>query len=107
MTGLPLRCCARVARAASDGRTEYDAGSLFIAGNALELVGTGMSREEAYRVVQRNAHTAWNIAGGDFRANLEADGDVTSRLSAAELADCFSTALHQENLGVIWDRLGI
>ena len=73
----------------------------------LALVGTGMSREEAYRVVQRNAHTAWNTAGGDFRANLEADGDVTSRLSAAELSDCFSTALHQENLGVIWDRLGI
>jgi adenylosuccinate lyase len=73
----------------------------------LALVGTGMSREEAYRVVQRNAHTAWNTAGGDFRANLEADGDVTSRLSAAELADCFSTALHQENLGVIWERLGI
>ena len=57
--------------------------------------------------MQRNAHTAWNTAGGDFRANLEADGDVTSRLSAAELSDCFSTALHQENLGVIWDRLGI
>ena len=57
--------------------------------------------------MQRNAHTAWNTAGGDFRANLEADGDVTSRLSAAELGDCFSTALHQENLGVIWDRLGI
>ena len=73
----------------------------------LALVGSGMSREEAYRVVQRNAHTAWNTDGGDFRANLEADGDVTSRLSAAELADCFSTALHQENLGVIWDRLGI
>ena len=73
----------------------------------LALVGTGMSREEAYRVVQRNAHTAWNTPGGDFRANLEADGDVTSRLSAAELADCFSTALHQENLGVIWERLGI
>ena len=73
----------------------------------LALVGTGMSREEAYQVVQRNAHTAWNTAGGDFRANLEADGDVTSRLSAAELADCFSTALHQENLGVIWERLGI
>ena len=73
----------------------------------LALVGTGMSREEAYRVVQRNAHTAWNTAGGDFRANLEADGDVTSRLSPEELADCFSTALHQENLGVIWERLGI
>ena len=40
-----------------------------------------LSREEAYRVVQRNAHTAWNTAGGDTRANLEADGDVPSRLA--------------------------
>ncbi|MFZ9606693.1 MAG: adenylosuccinate lyase, partial [Vulcanococcus sp.] len=44
---------------------------------------------------------------GDFRANLEADADVTSRLSAEQLADCFSTDLHQANLGVIWERLSI
>ena len=73
----------------------------------LALVGTGMNREEAYRIVQRNAHTAWNIEGGNFRANLEADGDVTSQLSSDQLNDCFSTKLHQANLGVIWDRLGI
>ena len=66
-----------------------------------------MSREEAYRVVQRNAHTAWNTAGGDFRANLESDGDVNSRLSADQLAVCFSTEMHQANLDVIWERLGI
>jgi adenylosuccinate lyase len=73
----------------------------------LALVESGISREEAYRIVQRNAHTAWNTAGGDFRANLEADAEVTSRLSGEQLADCFSTALHQANLKVIWERLGI
>jgi adenylosuccinate lyase len=73
----------------------------------LALVEAGVSREDAYRMVQRNAHTAWNTTGGDFRANLEADSDVTSRLSAAQLADCFATATHQANLGVIWERLGI
>ena len=73
----------------------------------LALVESGLNREEAYRIVQRNAHTAWNTGGGDFRANLESDADVTSRLTPAQLADCFSTALHQENLGVIWERLGI
>ena len=73
----------------------------------LALVDTGLAREEAYRVVQRNAHSAWNRPGGDFRANLEADPDVTSRLKPAELAECFSTALHQQNLEVIWQRLGI
>jgi adenylosuccinate lyase len=73
----------------------------------LALVDSGISREDAYRIVQRNAHTAWNTAGGDFRANLEADNAVTSRLSPAQLADCFATETHQANLGVIWERLGI
>lgn len=73
----------------------------------LALVESGISREEAYRIVQRNAHTAWNTAGGDFRANLEADADVTGRLSPEQLAACFSTDLHQANLAVIWERLGI
>ena len=73
----------------------------------LALVESGLNREEAYRIVQRNAHTAWNTTGGDFRANLEADPDVSARLSADQLADCFSTALHQANLEVIWQRLGL
>jgi len=73
----------------------------------LALVESGISREEAYRIVQRNAHTAWNTAGGDFRANLEADADVTSHLSPEQLAACFATDLHQANLAVIWERLGI
>jgi adenylosuccinate lyase len=73
----------------------------------LALVESGLAREEAYRIVQRHAHAAWNSEGGDFRANLEADADVTSRLSSEQLADCFSTDLHQANLAVIWERLGI
>jgi adenylosuccinate lyase len=73
----------------------------------LALVEAGLSREEAYRIVQRHAHSAWNSRGGDFRANLEADPEVTSRLDADQLADCFSTDLHRANLGVIWERLGI
>ncbi len=73
----------------------------------LALVEAGLSREEAYRIVQRHAHSAWNCRGGDFRANLEADPEVTSRLDADQLAECFSTDLHRANLGVIWERLGI
>ena len=73
----------------------------------LALVDAGMSREDAYRMVQRNAHSAWNNDGGDFRSNLEADPEVTARLDTQQLNDCFSTDLHQANLGVIWDRLGL
>jgi adenylosuccinate lyase len=73
----------------------------------LALVEAGINREDAYRIVQRHAHSAWNTDGGNFRANLEADGEVRGKLSAEQLADCFSTDLHQANLGVIWQRLGI
>ena len=73
----------------------------------LALVESGLSREEAYRLVQRNAHSAWNTDGGNFRANLEADSEVTSRLSPGQLEECFSTDLHQANLNMIWERLGI
>ncbi|WP_036911380.1 MULTISPECIES: adenylosuccinate lyase [unclassified Prochlorococcus] len=73
----------------------------------LALVENGMSREDAYSVVQRNAHSAWNTEGGNFRANLEADPEVSTLLKAKALAECFSTELHQANLDVIWQRLGL
>jgi len=73
----------------------------------LALVAAGLSREEAYRIVQVHAHSAWNREGGDFRANLEADAEVNARLSAEALAECFATDLHRANLDVIWQRLGI
>ena len=73
----------------------------------LALVAAGINREDAYAIVQRHAHAAWNREGGDFRANLEGDVEVTGRLSAAQLADCFATDLPCANLDVIWQRLGI
>jgi adenylosuccinate lyase len=73
----------------------------------LALVDRGLAREEAYRLVQGHAHSAWNVEGGDFRANLEADPAITSHLNAAQLAECFSTELHQAQLDTIYGRLGI
>jgi adenylosuccinate lyase len=73
----------------------------------LALVAAGLSREEAYALVQRHAHEAWNREGGDFRANLAADPEVTSRLNPEELEACFATDLHRAQLEVIYGRLGI
>lgn len=73
----------------------------------LALVNSGLNREDAYRIVQRHAHAAWNVESGDFRANLQADPAVTDRLTPSELEVCFATDLHHAHLDVIWDRLGI
>ncbi|MFM8278403.1 MAG: adenylosuccinate lyase [Cyanobium sp.] len=73
----------------------------------LALVESGLSREEAYRIVQRHAHSAWNTEGGNFRANLESDPEVSQRLTPQQLQACFATDLHRAQLGVIWERLGI
>jgi adenylosuccinate lyase len=65
------------------------AGGLFYSeGVMLALVGTGLPRQRAYEIVQRNAMRA--IAGeGGFRQLLAQDSDVTSRLTADELDRCF------------------
>jgi adenylosuccinate lyase len=73
----------------------------------LALVENGMSREDSYRLVQKHAHAAWNQPEGNFQKNLENDPEVMNSLSLDQLSECFSTELHQSNLKVIWDRLGI
>ena len=73
----------------------------------LALVENGMNREEAYKIVQRNAHLAWNQEGGNFKANLQSDSVIKEHLTSEQLSNCFNTDIHQSNLDVIWKRLGI
>jgi adenylosuccinate lyase len=73
----------------------------------LTLVEKGMLREDAYAIVQGNAHQAWNREGGDFRALIAQDPQVQAHLCAAELAECFNPQHHLQNLSVIYQRLGI
>ncbi len=54
----------------------------------LALVQTGLPRQEAYVLVQRNAMRAWH-GDGSFRKNLLADGDITLRMKPAEIEACF------------------
>ncbi len=73
----------------------------------LTLVDKGISREEAYAIVQSNAHQAWNTKQGNFRENLSQDPKVTALLSASEIADCFDPQHHLQQLDQIYQRLGI
>jgi adenylosuccinate lyase len=66
----------------------------------LSLVQGGKTRDEAYRIVQRNAMQAWD-EGTDFRALLEADDDVDN----AVLDDAFDLRRSLSNLGRVFDQL--
>lgn len=73
----------------------------------LALVEKGVSREDAYRIVQSNAHQAWNRADGDFRALVSADDRVKAHLSTEELDECFNPQHHLKHLDAVYQRLGI
>jgi adenylosuccinate lyase len=72
----------------------------------LTLVEHGMSREEAYSLVQENAHTAWNQEGGNFRELIGNDPRVMAVLSPEAIASCFDPQHHLKHLDVVYQRLG-
>ncbi|MFY8113534.1 MAG: adenylosuccinate lyase, partial [Rhabdaerophilum sp.] len=54
----------------------------------LALTQAGVSREDSYRLVQRNAMKTWE-QGADFLTSLKNDPEVSSRIPAAELEAMF------------------
>ena len=73
----------------------------------LTLVEKGMSREEAYSIVQSCAHEAWNRPEGNFHALIAKDARVTSQLTPEEIEGCFDPQHHLKHLDEIYQRLGI
>ncbi len=82
-------------------------GVIFSQAVMLKMVEKGMSREEAYRLVQSNAMKAWNNNGGDFRGNLFSDSQITSVLAKNEIEECFDPEHYLRNLNQVFERLGI
>jgi adenylosuccinate lyase len=70
----------------------------------LALTQKGLGREDAYRLVQRNAMKAWR-GEGDFLALLEADAEVRKYLSEAELAANFDLDFHFAQVDTIFRRV--
>jgi len=73
----------------------------------LSLIESGLSREEAYRLVQRNAMSVWNTDGGDFRQALLRDSEVLSHLSAEKVAACFDARDYLKNIPQVYARMGV
>ncbi len=85
------------------GRT---GGLIFSQAVMLGLTRKGMTREEAYDVVQRNAMESWRT-GRDFRELISNDGDVKRYLSEDEIENCFDLNAHLRNIDYIFERVGI
>jgi adenylosuccinate lyase len=71
----------------------------------LELIRKGVSREDAYKVVQRNAMRTWE--GADFRSALLNDPEVTRWLSPREIDSCFQDEYHTKHVDTIFQRVGL
>jgi len=72
----------------------------------LALTQAGVSREDAYALVQRNAMKVWESGGAlSLLDLLKADSAVTAALSAAELEEKFDLAYHFEHVDTIFARV--
>jgi adenylosuccinate lyase len=70
----------------------------------LSLVDAGLSRDEAYRLVQGHAMRAWE-EGLAFPELVRADPEITQRLDAPTLASIFDLGHYTRHVGTVFDRL--
>jgi adenylosuccinate lyase len=70
----------------------------------IALTQKGVAREDAYRLVQRNAMKVWN-GEGDFLTLLKADPDVRAKLSDQEIETNFDLGYHFKHVDTIFQRV--
>ena len=72
----------------------------------LALTQAGVSREDAYRLVQRNAMKVWESDGKlSLLELLKGDADVTARLPADQLTELFDLGYHMKHVDTIFERV--
>ncbi len=85
---------------------EKSGGLVYSQNVLLALVEKGLSREEAYDLVQKYAMQSWE-KGLSFKQLLEGDQQVSTRLNTAELSTCFDPKHNLRHVPGIFQRLGI
>ena len=70
----------------------------------LALTQGGVSREDAYRLVQRNAMPVWR-GEGDFLELLKADSEVGTVLAPRQIEECFDLGYHFKHVDTIFERV--
>lgn len=84
--------------------TDKFGGIVFSQKVLLKLVEKGLTREEAYKIVQRNALDAFEN-DGDFKANLMKDEEIIKRLSIEEIDKIFDKQEFLKNIETIYKRI--
>ncbi|MEP6789095.1 MAG: adenylosuccinate lyase [Acidobacteriota bacterium] len=80
-------------------------GGLVFSGQLLlALTQKGVSREDAYAWTQRNAMKVWD-EGGDYQELINSDADISSHLSAEEIARVFDLRHYLRNVDTVFDRV--
>ncbi len=70
----------------------------------LDLTQAGVSREDSYRLVQRNAMKVWE-QGADFQTELLADREVAGALGEARIREAFDLNYHLKHVDTIFKRV--
>jgi adenylosuccinate lyase len=83
---------------------ELTSGAIFSQSVLTALVRAGLARDDAYRIVQAAAQTAWDERR-PFRALLEQQSEVTSRLDSAKLDELFDYERFLRNVPTVFERL--
>jgi len=81
-------------------------GLIFSQGLMLAIVGKGVTREEAYQLVQKNAMVCWKT-GEDFQDVVRKDTEICAILSKEEFDACFDLGQHLRNVDYVFQRVGL
>ena len=85
---------------------ELTRGLVFSQSLLLALAKTGLTREESYAIVQRNAMAAWK-AGKEFRSFVEADEAITEAIGSDGIAACFDLEKNLSKVDEIFKRVNL
>jgi adenylosuccinate lyase len=83
---------------------QFTRGLTFSQSVLLALTDKGMSREQAYQIVQRNSLKAWN-ENIDFFKLISSDAEVSAVLTPGEIEQCFSLDPYLEKIDYIFERV--
>ena len=69
----------------------------------LELTNVGLTREESYKIVQKNAMASWN-SNSSFYEKVKNDKKITNKIPVNKLKKLFNYSYHTRKINIIFQR---